>query len=89
MRAAGVHPAGHPHQQRPNSTSSVTILKNSGASFPATVESRHLLHIAATRATHQLWLVSTNVVPELLREASGRFAAYAQAETGQGEVDHA
>lgn len=31
MRAVGVAPAGHPHQQRPNSSSSVTILKNSGA----------------------------------------------------------
>ncbi len=42
--------------------------------FPTTVESRHLLHIAATRATHQLWLVSTGAVPKLLREAGYRGA---------------
>jgi len=29
------------------------------------------------------------MTPELLQEASGRFAAYAQPEAGQREVDHA
>lgn len=50
------------------------------SSFPATVESRHLLHIAATRATHQLWLVSTAAVPALLREAGYRGEEEAEVE---------
>lgn len=40
----------------------------------------------ANIASTQRYLQMT---PELLQEASGRFASYAQAEAGQGEVDHA
>ncbi len=40
----------------------------------------------ANIASTQRYLQMT---PELLQEASGRFAAYAQSEAGQGEVDHA
>ncbi len=45
----------------------VVLLEVNQSSYPATVESRHLLHIGATRATHQLWLVSTGTVSELVK----------------------
>jgi DNA helicase-2/ATP-dependent DNA helicase PcrA len=35
-------------------------------SYPDTEESRHLLHVAATRAAHQLWLVSTGTPSPIL-----------------------
>lgn len=42
------------------------------ATYPEDDESRHLLHIAATRAAHQLWVTTTAspsmLVPEALRE---------------------
>jgi DNA helicase-2/ATP-dependent DNA helicase PcrA len=44
----------------------VILLDVNEASYPATVESRHLLHIGATRATHQLWLIATGPVSELV-----------------------
>jgi DNA helicase-2/ATP-dependent DNA helicase PcrA len=34
--------------------------------YPADDESRHLLHIGATRAAHQLWVVSTGVPSPIL-----------------------
>ena len=46
------------------------LLDVNQSSYPATVESRHLLHIGATRTTHQLWLVATGAVSELVRNAS-------------------
>jgi DNA helicase-2/ATP-dependent DNA helicase PcrA len=36
----------------------VVLLDVNANTYPDTIESRHLLHIAATRAAHQLWLVS-------------------------------
>jgi DNA helicase-2/ATP-dependent DNA helicase PcrA len=46
----------------------------SDATYPADDESRHLLHIAATRAAHQLWLITSttpsSLVPQALRERS-------------------
>jgi DNA helicase-2/ATP-dependent DNA helicase PcrA len=36
----------------------VVLLDVTAASYPDSIEARHLLHIAATRAIHQLWLVS-------------------------------
>jgi DNA helicase-2/ATP-dependent DNA helicase PcrA len=48
----------------------VILLDVNAATWPATVESRHLLHIGATRATHQLWLVSTGPVAEWIAEAA-------------------
>jgi DNA helicase-2/ATP-dependent DNA helicase PcrA len=44
----------------------VILLDVNQSSYPATVEARHLLHIGATRATHQLWLVATGEVSELV-----------------------
>ena len=37
----------------------VVMVDVNAASYPDTVEARHLLHIGATRAAHQLWLVAT------------------------------
>jgi DNA helicase II / ATP-dependent DNA helicase PcrA len=36
----------------------VILLDVAAANYPDTLESRHLLYIAATRAAHQLWLIS-------------------------------
>lgn len=36
----------------------VVLLEVSAASYPADDEARHLLHIAATRAAHQLWVTA-------------------------------
>jgi DNA helicase-2/ATP-dependent DNA helicase PcrA len=44
----------------------VILLDVNRASYPDTVESRHLLHIGATRTTHQLWLISTGKPSELV-----------------------
>jgi DNA helicase II / ATP-dependent DNA helicase PcrA len=52
----------------------VVMLDVNAATFAADDESRHLFHIAATRAAHQLWLVVTAatpsplILPELLSE---------------------
>jgi DNA helicase-2/ATP-dependent DNA helicase PcrA len=49
----------------------VVLLDVTAANYPETLESRHLLYIAATRAAHQLWLISVGtpspVLPEALR----------------------
>lgn len=37
----------------------VILLDVNAQSYPAEDEARHLLHIAATRAAHQLWLITT------------------------------
>jgi DNA helicase-2/ATP-dependent DNA helicase PcrA len=50
----------------------VVIVDVNASSFPTDDESRHLLHIAATRAAHQLWIISTSepsaLIPDWLRE---------------------
>lgn len=50
----------------------VVLLEVTASSYPDTVESRHLLHIGATRAAHQLWLVASDepspLLPPVLRE---------------------
>jgi DNA helicase-2/ATP-dependent DNA helicase PcrA len=50
----------------------VILVEVNGATYPASEEARHLLHIAATRAAHQLWLSCTGepspLIPALLRE---------------------
>jgi len=50
----------------------VVIVDASTASFPEDDEARHLMHIAATRAAHQLWVVSAGspsmLIPEDLRQ---------------------
>ena len=44
----------------------VVLLEVSAASYPADDEARHLLHIAATRAAHQLWVTSTGRASTIL-----------------------
>jgi DNA helicase II / ATP-dependent DNA helicase PcrA len=50
----------------------VVIVDANASSFPEDDESRYLLHIAATRAAHQLWLISTGepsrLIPPRLRD---------------------
>ena len=50
----------------------VVLLEVSRASYPTQDEARHLLHIAATRAAHQLWVTSSGepsmLLPESLRD---------------------
>jgi DNA helicase-2/ATP-dependent DNA helicase PcrA len=47
----------------------VILLDVNETSYPDTVEARHLLHIGATRATHQLWLVATGPLSPLVQDA--------------------
>lgn len=44
----------------------VVLLDVTAANYPDTLESRHLLHIAATRAAHQLWLIAVGTPSPLL-----------------------
>jgi DNA helicase-2/ATP-dependent DNA helicase PcrA len=44
----------------------VALVEINDTSFPADDQSRHLLHIAATRAAHQLWLLTTSRPSPLL-----------------------
>lgn len=50
----------------------VVLLECSAASYPEDDEARHLLHIAATRAAHQLWVTTTGepslLLPRKLRD---------------------
>ncbi len=50
----------------------VVLLEVSSASYPEDDEARHLLHIAATRAAHQLWVTTTGdpslLIPRKLRD---------------------
>jgi DNA helicase-2/ATP-dependent DNA helicase PcrA len=50
----------------------VVLVEVNTATFPESEEARHLLHIAATRAAHQLWLTCTatpsTLIPALLRD---------------------
>ncbi|MCC6216838.1 MAG: ATP-binding domain-containing protein [Polyangiaceae bacterium] len=50
----------------------VLLVEANDSSYPLDDESRHLLHIGATRAAHQLWIVATGrpslVFPDELRE---------------------
>ncbi|MDX2054043.1 MAG: 3'-5' exonuclease [Polyangiaceae bacterium] len=47
----------------------VVVVEASEAGYPTDDESRHLLHIAATRAAHQLWLLSSGRPSLLLPSA--------------------
>jgi DNA helicase-2/ATP-dependent DNA helicase PcrA len=47
----------------------VVLLEVSASSYPDAPEPRHLLHIASTRAAHQLWVTSTDEPSPLLPEA--------------------
>lgn len=50
----------------------VILVDVSDSSYPMDEEARHLLHIAATRAAHQLWVLTSGrpstLLPEVLRE---------------------
>ena len=52
----------------------VVIVEASEASYPDDDEARHLLHIAATRAAHQLWLFAVGrvspLIPQELKDRS-------------------
>lgn len=47
----------------------VVLVDVNTATYPQDNESRHLLHIAATRAAHQLWLVATSTPSKLLPDS--------------------
>ncbi len=47
----------------------VIVLEPTLQQYPDTLESRHLLHVAATRAAHQLWLVTSTTPSPLLPDA--------------------
>lgn len=53
----------------------MVVVEASSATFPPDDESRHLLHIAATRAAHQLWVISAGspsaLIPQTLRDEAG------------------
>jgi DNA helicase-2/ATP-dependent DNA helicase PcrA len=52
----------------------VILVDVSDATYPVDDESRHLMHIAATRAAHQLWLITSTspsaLIPQSLRDRS-------------------
>jgi DNA helicase-2/ATP-dependent DNA helicase PcrA len=52
----------------------VVVIEVNADTFPERVDARHLLHIAMTRAAHQLWLMATGepsrLLPTELRERS-------------------
>jgi DNA helicase-2/ATP-dependent DNA helicase PcrA len=48
----------------------VIVVEASASSFPDTPAARRLLHVAATRAVHQLWLTSVATPSVLVRQGS-------------------
>ena len=44
----------------------VILVDVTAATYPDSVEARHLLHIGATRAAHQLWLIAAGEPSSLL-----------------------
>jgi DNA helicase-2/ATP-dependent DNA helicase PcrA len=52
----------------------VVLVEVSESTYPSDDESRHLLHIAATRAAHQLWILTSGkpsqLLPKELRDRS-------------------
>ena len=44
----------------------VVLVDVTAGQYPVDDESRHLLHIGATRAAHQLWIVATGPASPLL-----------------------
>ncbi|AGP33707.1 hypothetical protein SCE1572_03860 [Sorangium cellulosum So0157-2] len=49
----------------------VVLVDVNASTYPADDESRHLLHIGATRAAHQLWVVSTSAPSPLVPDWLG------------------
>ena len=44
----------------------IVLLETTATQYPDTLESRHLLHVAMTRAAHQLWLLCSDRPSPLL-----------------------
>src|SRR4029079_3801141 len=44
----------------------VILVDVNAQGYPEATEARHLLHIGATRATHQLWLIATGELSPLV-----------------------
>ncbi len=44
----------------------VVLIDVNASTYPVDDESRHLLHIGATRAAHQLWLMSSGPPSQLI-----------------------
>ena len=44
----------------------VVVLDPTAQNYPDVIESRHLLHIALTRAAHQLWMTCAGTPSRLL-----------------------
>jgi DNA helicase II / ATP-dependent DNA helicase PcrA len=49
----------------------VVLLETTAASYPATPPARHALYVGATRASHQLWCVSSDTPSTLVSAAIG------------------
>lgn len=49
----------------------VVIVEASAGSYPDTPSFRRLLHVAATRAIHQLWITSVGTLSPMVREGMG------------------
>jgi len=47
----------------------VVLLETTAASYPETPQARHALYVAATRASHQLWCVASDVPSKLVSQA--------------------
>jgi DNA helicase-2/ATP-dependent DNA helicase PcrA len=47
----------------------VIALEPTAHHYPETIEARHLLHVVATRAAHQLWLITSHKPSPLLPES--------------------
>jgi DNA helicase-2/ATP-dependent DNA helicase PcrA len=49
----------------------VILVDVNAPSYPDSTEARHLLHIGATRATHQLWVIATGEFSPLVAHLQG------------------
>jgi len=47
----------------------VILLETTAASYPATLQARHAMYVAATRASHQLWCVASDTPSPLVTAA--------------------
>jgi DNA helicase-2/ATP-dependent DNA helicase PcrA len=54
----------------------VVLLETTTASYPVTPAARHALYIGATRASHQLWCVASDVPSKLVADAIGPEGAH-------------
>lgn len=68
----------------------VVMVDVTAATYPPNVDARHLLHIGATRAAHQLWLVSSGepspLLPDSMRFGASELAD-SEAETATGAAE--